>query len=245
MNTNGPKPSQDPKNNANDPTKFHGNEPLHNNPTKPYSSEPTTPLHSEHKTSYQDKSSMRNSHSEQPGSSKTEQWGEKIKTQTEQVGDKIKGTFKQLKDSRQVDDLYNYAVSNKEKTIAYTLLALGLIILLFVDDLFGGLIIGLVAGYYYSREIVYFIRNLPQFFEGQDQVRYVVALVLVIGLLFVAPGIILGAAVLAAFKQIINRNEQGMPDMSDKDTTGMNRPGNGNGNQGNQRNSVNKDNKGR
>lgn len=202
MNTNGPKSSQDPRYNLNEPSRSYGNEPA-SRPNEsnqwPHANEKTT-TSSESKPSFNESNKTENDFKK----STTEQ----LKSTSEQAGEKIKSTFKNLKDSKQVDDLYNYAVGNKEKTITYVLLALGLIILLFVNDLIGGLIIGLLAGYYYSREIVYFIRHLPRFFEGQDQVRYIVLAILLVGLLIEAPGIILGAAVLAAFKQIVHKERE-------------------------------------
>lgn len=107
--------------------------------------------------------------------------------------------------SDQKREFYNYVASNKEQTITYILLVLGLLILLFANPLFGGLIIGMVGGYYFAEEIVYYIRNLGQIVENkhQDQMRYVVSAALLLGLLIAAPGIFIGAIVVAIFKQVM------------------------------------------
>ena len=100
-------------------------------------------------------------------------------------------------------DIFNYARSNKEQTITYILLAIGLLCLLFLNNLFGGLIIGMVAGYYFAEEIIYYIRNIGQVVKGQDQVRYIVLTALLLGLFIAAPGIFIGALIVAAFKKVL------------------------------------------
>ncbi len=163
-----------------------------------------------------------------------ERMGEKAKISSETMGDKIKSGFKNVKDSRQVDDLYHYAVSNKEKTITYTLLILGLLIIMFFsNNALGGIIIGLVSGYYFSEEIVNFARHIPRFFEGQDQLRYIVLGALALALLIQVPGIIVGGIVAAAFKYVMGgaeRREQGNGGESK-----MNRSNNRNENRGSDR----------
>jgi hypothetical protein len=67
----------------------------------------------------------------------------------------------------------------------------------------GGLLIGMVAGYYFSSEIIYYIRNIGQIIGGQDQLRYVVLTALLLGLFIAAPGIFIGAAIVATFKQVM------------------------------------------
>ena len=104
---------------------------------------------------------------------------------------------------RKGEDLFAYAKSNKEQTLAYVLLGLGLLFLLFFNNLLGGLIIGMVAGYYFDAEIVYYIRNIGQIIGGQDQLRYVVLTSILLGLFIAAPGIFIGALIVATFKQVL------------------------------------------
>lgn len=234
MNSNGPRPSQDPRFNSNDP-----NKPSTNDPNRPFGSQQSSysqkPIQPEPTVTYQGTTATPST-SPSPynqgyqSKSTTDQMTDKLKD----TGEKLKSSFRDIKNSKQVDDMYRYAVSNKEKTTTYILLVLGLLILLFINDVLGGLIIGLVAGYYFSNEIVAYIRGLPQFFEGQDQVRYAVLGALIIGLLIEAPGILIGAAVIAAFRYIINRNDRDDRDEDrqerDQDKTKKTNGGNGNGN---------------
>jgi hypothetical protein len=87
--------------------------------------------------------------------------------------------------------------------IVYILLALGLLILLFVNNLLGGLMIGMVSGYYFAEEIVYYVRNLGQIVKGQDHLRYVISAAVLLGLFIAAPGIFIGAIIVATFKQVM------------------------------------------
>jgi len=100
-------------------------------------------------------------------------------------------------------DLNNYMTTNREQLFIYILLALGLILTLFTSSLLGTLIIGLVAGYYFASQIIYFVRNLGQMVGGQDQLHYVVLAAIALALFIEAPGIFIGAIIVATFKQVL------------------------------------------
>lgn len=104
-------------------------------------------------------------------------------------------------------DFYHYMASNREQTITYVLLILGLILILFANSLLGGLIIGMVVGYYFAPEIIYYIRNLGQIVGGQNQIRYIVLAALALGLFIEAPGIFIGAIIVATFKQVMTGSQ--------------------------------------
>lgn len=115
------------------------------------------------------------------------------------------GNNKKGEEIKKGEDIFAFAKSNKEQAIAYILLALGLLLLLFFNNLnlLGGLIIGVVAGYYFSSEIIYYISNIGQVVGGQNQLRYVVLTAVLLGLFIAAPGIFIGALVAAAFKKVM------------------------------------------
>jgi len=104
----------------------------------------------------------------------------------------------------QKKDLLEYAKSNQEQLLAYSLLTIGLLILLFFNNLLGGFIIGIVAGYYFAKEIIYYIRNIGQITGGHDQLRYVILTAVLLGLFIAAPGIFIGAIIVAAFKNAMH-----------------------------------------
>ena len=109
--------------------------------------------------------------------------------------------------SKNTDPLYNFAHSNREKIITYSLLVLGLLCMLFISDIIGELIIGLVGGYYFGSEIVNYIRNISEAFG--DQLKYVVLAAVLLALFIAAPGIFVGAVIMAAIKQgIIQSNNR-------------------------------------
>src|ERR1700753_1440744 len=72
-----------------------------------------------------------------------------------------------------MEDFYTYAKSNIRDMIAYALMVIG-IILLFFQPIYGGLLIGIVAGVYFSKEILNWIETYPQFLEDYGLVRSVV-----------------------------------------------------------------------
>jgi hypothetical protein len=115
--------------------------------------------------------------------------------------EKVRDNLRDARDSRN-DDLYDYTNYTREQIITYVLLILGLL-LLFVNPFIGGLIIGVVAGYYFTDNIVSYLRNIGRVLSGQDHLRYITLTGLLLGLFITAPGIFIGAAIAAAFRQIV------------------------------------------
>jgi hypothetical protein len=212
MNTNDPKSSQDPNElskkspdkssegpslpitpplaSPNEPKRTYPNGSSPSEPSKVYTTEPLDTARipgDEMKTS----------------GSYSQKNREGQKTRQETFEDRTRDSFRNFRDSKKIEELYDYAQTNKEQTIAYILLALGLLFLLFFNNMLGGLLIGMVAGYYFSSEIFYYIRNIGQIIGGQDQLRYVVLTALLLGLFIAAPGIFIGAAIVATFKQVM------------------------------------------
>ena len=103
--------------------------------------------------------------------------------------------------------IFSLAASHKEQTIIYLLLAAGLLILFFFNNLLGGLIIGGVTGFYFASEIICYLRNLGQIVRGNDQLRYVILTALLLGLFIEAPGIFIGALIVALFKQVFTDSD--------------------------------------
>lgn len=100
-------------------------------------------------------------------------------------------------------DGFSYMSIKREQMIVYILLILGLILILFASPLLGGLIIGMVVGYYFAADIIHYLRNIGQVVGGQDQLRYIVLAALGLGLFIAAPGIFIGAIIVATFKQVL------------------------------------------
>lgn len=198
-------PSDPARNYSSDPSQYaYPNKPNPNEPSKVYTTEP---LDTARVSNQETKSS--------------ESFAQKER-ESQRVN---QGTSNRHEDPKKIDELYEYATSNRAETltyVTYALLIIGLILLLFFSNLLGGLIIGMIAGYYFASEIIYYIRNMGQIVSGQDQLRYVVLTAVLIGLFIAAPGIFLGAAIVAAFKQVL----AGPRDPSNRNGFNSNKPGN-------------------
>ncbi len=235
MNTNDPKsPEKDPKQSSQEPSHQREPSPLtpplssSTEPTRAYSTEPSRTFSSDpsqyayppkdkgasaepskiYPNKSHDNSRISNEESKSSEYSQKERENQK-KYQDESMEDKIRDKFrnKQGDTKKNIDDLYKYAKYNKSQTITYVLLALGLLILFF-DSVIGGLLIGGVAGYHFSGEIIYYIRNIGQIAGGQEHLRYITLTILLLGIFIAAPGFFIGAAIVAAFKQVFfSRNQ--------------------------------------
>jgi len=116
--------------------------------------------------------------------------------------DKLKEKFDQIKKNEKFDDIYSYARSNTRDTIAYVLLILG-IVMLFFDTVYGGLLIGAIAGLYFNVEILWAIKNVNYLIEREGMVRSLILGGTLLGFFISAPAIFIGAAVAVALKEVI------------------------------------------
>lgn len=215
MNTNDPtkdfkgpsKNSKDQKPAPKDPPLSSPNEPTRAYPSEPsatYSSDPSQYASGSAKASSKEPSKI---YAKEPldtggiGSDKMRTAGNEGKKEgfegQPRQGNGNKGS------SNQCCNIPSYSASNPETMVTYILLVLGLLILLFISNIFGGLIIGMVAGYYFSSEIIGYLRNLTQIADGKNQFLFIVLAAVLLGLLIAAPGIFIGAVIVAAFKQVL------------------------------------------
>jgi hypothetical protein len=101
-----------------------------------------------------------------------------------------------------LDGLYTYVQTNPRDVIAYILLILG-IVLLFFQPIYGELIIGLVFGVYFSKEIVAIINNFEAFMEAQGLGRSIVATGTLFGIFILAPALFIGTAIVVLIRLFI------------------------------------------
>jgi hypothetical protein len=128
-----------------------------------------------------------------------ESWGDQAKK-------KFQNTVKKAKTSKQLDELYNFTNTNTEGLIAFILLVVG-VITLFINEFVGSLIIGAVAGYFYSGEVIYFFRTLPAYFHGHEKTRHIVFVVLLVGLLLTSPAFFIGGILAAIITEFLYRSK--------------------------------------
>lgn len=106
------------------------------------------------------------------------------------IGDFFHNLWKQLK------------AINRD-TLVYILLAVGLVLLL-VQPLLGGAIIGIVAGWIFSDELTSRAIQVKEAIEREEVTRGVVLGVVLLAFFIEAPTLILGAAAALGVKRLLN-----------------------------------------
>lgn len=94
------------------------------------------------------------------------------------------------------EDLMSYARNNTFDTIAYAVLVLG-ILLLFFQPLLGQLLIGVVAGFYFSKPISRELYNFKNRVTVEPLVHSLILIGTLLGLFICAPGIFIAACLVA------------------------------------------------
>lgn len=121
--------------------------------------------------------------------------------------DKISETLEQIKKNEKIEDLYKYAQSNTVDTIAYVAMILGILIQPF-QPFYGGLLIGVIAGLYFSKIIMKPLRSIEDFIEQTGIVKSLILLGLTIGLLYNAPWIFIGGAIAVLIKEFLRPRDK-------------------------------------
>lgn len=127
---------------------------------------------------------------------------ESNKKKEESITEKITGSVNDLRKSEKVEDLFQFAKGNTRDTISYIVLFLGIILLMF-RPMWGGLMIGVVGGIYFAKEIVNWFQNLNQYVEERGLIRTIIIGGLALGLFLEAPYIFIGAAISIGVMQMV------------------------------------------
>lgn len=90
--------------------------------------------------------------------------------------------------------------------VGYILIVLG-IVLLFFQHIYGELLIGLVAGVYFSKEMLAFVRDFPQMIDEQGVARSLIIGGIILALFISAPAIFLGAAIVVCLRWFVFNEE--------------------------------------
>lgn len=116
--------------------------------------------------------------------------------------DKFESTLSDLKKNAKLESLVSYATANTRDTVSYVILILG-IILLFFHSFYGGALIGLVAGFYFSSEIIALIKHGNALVEEQGVVKSLIAGGVLLAFFICSYPIFIGAALAVAIRQIL------------------------------------------
>lgn len=98
--------------------------------------------------------------------------------------------------------VFSFAKKNLRDTIAYILLLLG-IIWLFFNPFYGGLLIGAVNGFYFSDEILNFIKMLKEDIDNYGTAKSLLLAGTLLAFFISAPGIFIGAALFIVLKEVL------------------------------------------
>lgn len=124
------------------------------------------------------------------------------KKESNSLKDKIKESLDSFKNNDKVEGLYHYAKHNTRDTIAYILLLAGLL-LMFYEPWYGGILVGLIFGLYYSKELMDFFNNIEHFANEQGMVKSLILGGLLVAFLISAPFIYIGIAFALALRYLL------------------------------------------
>lgn len=114
------------------------------------------------------------------------------------------------KDDKLKNDTNDFSFKNEhfplhvgtKDLVAYILLILG-IVLLFFQPIYGGLLIGIVGGVYFSNEIIEVLKRLTTLIEEQGITRSLILGGLVLAFFICAPAIFVGAALVVCLRWFV------------------------------------------
>lgn len=129
------------------------------------------------------------------------------KYRKEEAGEERKGETNRREREWSKENFSDSSRYSKEQVMTYIGLALGFLIFFF-NDVLGGFLIGAVAGYHFSGELLSHIRNLSHLFKGPNHLRSLTLVVLILALFIALPSLFIGAILVALFKQfLMGRND--------------------------------------
>lgn len=102
-----------------------------------------------------------------------------------------------------MDNIVSYAKKNTKDTIAYVLIILGIVFALFGGGFYGGVLVGLVAGFYYGPEIIAQVKGVNSTIHRVGIPRALVLGGTILAFFIFAPGIFIGAAISAAITMLL------------------------------------------
>jgi len=115
---------------------------------------------------------------------------------------RISETMENLKNNEKIGCVCTFAKNNARDVVAYILLLIGFI-WSFFHPVYGGFLVGIVAGFYFSLELSSLVKNFRGFLAIQGTPRSIVLGVTVILLFIASPAIFIGAALVALIRHFL------------------------------------------
>jgi hypothetical protein len=108
---------------------------------------------------------------------------------------------KQAKNETPSGDIITFMKENTKDTIAYVLLIAG-IMMMFFDNvaIYGGLVVGVIFGLYFAKELAYLVTNATNLIEQEGTPKSLMFGALLLIFLIKAPFVFIGAALVAVLK---------------------------------------------
>lgn len=134
----------------------------------------------------------------------TEKQDEEIILETEKKveNNNFSETIENLKKNKNIDSLLTYAKNNTQDTVAFILMIIGILWML-GQPFNGGILVGLVVGFYFSKELISFVKGYNTFIEEQGYAKAIILGAGALSLFVMAPGIFIGVAVMTALKFLL------------------------------------------
>lgn len=109
--------------------------------------------------------------------------------------------------NEKIEEFYNSVTSSTRDIIGYVILIFG-IILLFFRPIYGQLLIGVVIGVYFSKEILKIFNNYDLIVAREGYVRSLILGGVALAFFIIAPAVFIGAALTIALKIFILDSKQ-------------------------------------
>jgi hypothetical protein len=119
-----------------------------------------------------------------------------------QATNHAKETHSNVEKSRSGKSFIGIMKTHLGDTVAYSLLAVGLVVCFF-DNFTGGLLVGLVTGLYFSKKIVSSLQNFQEILLREGIFRGFVIVIALCAFAISAPGLILGVILGAAIRPLL------------------------------------------
>lgn len=108
---------------------------------------------------------------------------------------------KTSKNEDKFSDVFSFMKENTKDTIAYVLLIAGILMMFFDSvSIYGGLIVGIIFGLYFAKELAYLVTNAAQLVEEEGLPKSLMFSALLLIVLLKVPFMFIGAAIVAVLK---------------------------------------------
>jgi hypothetical protein len=123
------------------------------------------------------------------------------------IKERLQDSFEAFKKNEKVDEIYQYATTNTRDTIAYILMATGLLLMLVNFSWAGSALVGVIFGFYFSNELGDIVRNYNAYIHHLGPIRSIILGGLLVAFLIAAPFVFVGAAVAVALRQLLGHHD--------------------------------------